>query len=436
MDASLDLTGIALVALAALAAGLLLTRLKQPAVLGYVLAGVILGPSCFSLIENRESVSLLAELGVLLLLFSIGMELNLRAFREVWIISVGCVLLQVLGSLGMIFIASFLFHWSLGTTLLIGFIIALSSTAVSVTMLENVGELKTAVGRLTISILIAQDLAFVPMTLIIRSFGDQGFDYMTVLKLIISIVVLVVLILYLSRKERVHIPVVERAARHREIFPILGLAFCFGAAALAGLFGISAAYGAFLAGMILGNTAERHRIIKVTHPTQSILLMVFFVSVGLLMDLEYIYTHFMMVATVLLVVFICKTALNVTILKFLGQPLATAFLSSLMLAQIGEFSFVMATIGMQVHILDPSTSRLVIAVTALSLLFSPIWMETARRLRRLGSNSRTLSTFWRTMKNLYQPETNKLKPLLKKLREGHRQVLSKIKITRLRRKKK
>jgi len=381
MHAPLDLTGIAIVALAALGCGLLFTRFKQPAILGYVIAGIVLGPSGFSMIEDRENVTLLAELGVLLLLFILGLELNLRSFREIWKVSVGCVLLQVVASTGMVFLASFVFGWSVGTSLLFGFVIALSSTAVSVTMLESMGELKSATGRLTIGILIAQDLAFVPMTLLIRSFGDEGFALITIGKLILALSILVVLILYLSRKERVHIPLIERAAHHRDLFPLLGLAFCFGSAALSGLLDVSAAYGAFLAGLVLGNTAERQNIIKVTHPTQSILLMMFFLSIGLLLDVTYLWQNLVKVLTLLFIVFLSKTALNVFLLRALKQPFATAFLSSLMLAQIGEFSFVLTTIGVEANLLDAESSRLVIALTVLSLLLSPLWMGAARRLR-------------------------------------------------------
>ena len=405
MHIGLNLTQIAIVALGALACGFFFVWLKQPAILGYVVAGVVLGPSGFSLIQDRDSVALMAELGVLLLLFIVGLELNLRSFREIWRIAVGCVLLQVGLSSLMVWVASFVFGWSLGTSVLLGFIIALSSTAVSVTMLESMGELKSVTGRLTISILIAQDLAFVPMTLIIRSFGGGGFALMTIVKLLVALGVLVALILYLSRKERVLIPFVERAAEQRDLFPLMGLGFCFGSAALSGLLDVSAAYGAFLAGLVLGNTAERHSIIKVTHPTQSILLMVFFLSVGLLLDLHYVWEHIGIVSVLLLIVFLSKTGLNVILLRLLKQPLATAFLSSLMLAQLGEFSFVLATIGVGVGLLDSDTSRLVIALTVLSLLFSPIWMMVARRVRMdqkslqsLGSAFGFLTRFYKSAK--------------------------------------
>lgn len=419
MHESFDLTSIAVVALGALASGFVFTRFKLPAILGYLFAGVVLGPSGFSLIENREGVALLAELGVLMLLFIIGLELNLRAFREVWLVSLGCVAFQILASVGMMLLASLVFKWGWGTTLLIGFITALSSTAVSVTMLEETGEMKTKTGKLTISILIAQDLAFVPMTLMIRSFGGEGFAYTTIIKLILAIAFLVAIIFYLSRQERVKIPFVKRMSKNKDLFPLMGLAFCFGGASLSGLAGISAAYGAFLAGLILGNTAERHHIMKVTHPTQTTLLMVFFVSVGLLLDLDYLSAHFFKVMMLLLLVFVCKTALNVSILRVLGQDLPTAFLSSLMLAQIGEFSFVLTTIGKSVGLLDEDSLKMVISLTVLSLMFSPIWQIAIRRLQRIGGKSmRSFTSFWQTFTNLFSSEVRILQPIFGHVHAG------------------
>ncbi len=399
-----NLTEITLVALAALLGGLGFTRLKQPAVLGYLIAGVVLGPSGFSLIENRELIGFMAELGVLLLLFILGLELNLRTFREIWRVTVGCVALQIASALAMMSLASLIFQFSWGTTLLIGFITALSSTAVSVAMLENMGELKTTAGRLTIGILIAQDLAFVPMTLIIKSFGGTAFSFFTLLKLCLAIALLFAIIMYLSRHERVKIPYLHLISQKKDLFPLLGLSFCFLAAALSGLLEVSAAYGSFVAGLILGNTSERQAIIKTTHPTQTILLMTFFLSVGMLLDLNFMAQNWFKILVLLLMIFAVKTILNTLFLKWFGQPLETALLSSLVLAQVGEFSFVLASIGTQVKLLDKSGGDLVICLTVLSLLLSPIWMLSAQRMRKLHASVRKRQDLSGFLHTLYTPE--------------------------------
>lgn len=161
MDSLISLTTIALIVVVALTGGLLLVRLKQPPILGYILTGVFLGPSGFGIVKSYHHIELLAELGVLLLLFVIGMELNLRTFKRVWGLATLCTIAQIAISLVITFLLSLIFSWSLALSLLFGFVIALSSTAVVVKMLESIGELKTDVGQFAVGILIAQDLAVI-----------------------------------------------------------------------------------------------------------------------------------------------------------------------------------------------------------------------------------------------------------------------------------
>ncbi len=382
MHAAIPLTEIALIVLCALICGLIFTRLRQPAVLGYVLAGVVLGPHLL----NPEAAGMqpiikgLAELGVFMLLFLLGMDMNLRFFRETWAVTVGCVLFQVLLSLSTVYFISVFFNWSFGLVFVLGCIVTLSSTAVAIKMLESLGELKTEKGHLTIGILIAQDLVFVPMILIIQGMGGEaGINYGLIgAKVLGAVGVLVLLIWTLSRARRVHIPYLSQISRHGELTSLLALAFCFGLAALTGSLGMSAAYGAFLAGLILGNTAERHEVIKATHPIQSLLLMVFFLSIGLLIDLNYIWQNIYKVGAILLIVAFGKTALNAIILHLFKQPWSLAFISSLVLAQIGEFAFVLGDQAMEVGLLNAQEYKLVISVTVMSLVFSPFWTSIAK----------------------------------------------------------
>lgn len=379
-----DLLGIALVALAALACGLGLERLRQPAIVGYIVAGVLLGPSGFALVEDRDSIDVLAELGVLMLLFVVGMELSVRAFRQLWRLYVVATLFQVGVSTAVMFVLKALFGWPGGLALVLGFAVALSSTAVVIKVLQDLGELRSRVGRVTVGILIAQDLAVVPMMLVIGALGADGFRWIGLIKIVLSVGLLVGLILWLSRGPKVNLPFAEWVGGHADLTPLAALAFCFGGAALTGLLGMSAAYGAFLAGLVIGNSRQRQAIVSVTHPIQSVLLMAFFLSIGLLIDLSYIWRNLGMVMLLLFLVAFFKTALNVGILRAMGQPWTRAFLVGVLLAQIGEFSFVLSLTGVQAGLIDEETTRLVVAVSALSLGLSPLWVITARRLHALA----------------------------------------------------
>jgi CPA2 family monovalent cation:H+ antiporter-2 len=380
-----SLTGLAIVALAALVCGAAMHRLKQPPVMGYILAGAILGPTGVGVVENREFISLLAELGVLMLLFLIGMELSLRAVREVWRVALATTAVQILvGVLAMSALGAIL-DWPLPRTLLLGFVIALSSTAVAIKMLEEIGELRTRTGQITIGILVAQDLAVVPMMLIIGAFRDGGaFGVEALLKVALSVGFLAALIVYLLRRQRLRLPFAKAFGNNPDLTPLAGLGFCFGAAAASGLLGLSPAYGAFLAGLIIGNSTSRRVMIHHTAPIQAILLMVFFLSIGLLIDFPYILDNLATVLLIVAFVAVLKTGLNILVIGFLGQPWPRAILAGALLAQLGEFSFVLAALGLETGAIADETYRLIVSVTVLSLLGSPFWLETARRLHRVA----------------------------------------------------
>ena len=386
MPGYVELTGIAVVAVVALVCGILMSRLRQPAIVGYILAGVLLGPSGFALVENREQVTLLAELGVLLLLFLIGMELSLRAFARVWRVALLGAGLQILISVAVMLVLSTVLGWSLSLAVLLGFVVALSSTAVAIKTLEDIGELRTEAGQTAVGVLIAQDLAIVPMLFIIGSLASEAsFDVLTLVKIALAVGVLALMIRYLSRRQRVHLPLGRWVVAHADLAAPAALAYCFAAAAITGILGLTAAYGAFLAGLFIGNSHERAVIHRVTQPVQSVLIMVFFLSIGLLIDLGFIWDNLGTVILLLIVVTVLKTAMNIGVLRLLGEPWPRAFLAGVVLGQVGEFSFLLVAAGTAAAILGPDDGLLIVSVIALSLVFSPLWLVTARRIHNITS---------------------------------------------------
>ena len=160
---------------------------------------------------------------------------------------------------------------------------------------------------------------------------------------------------------------------------------CFAAAAVSGLFGLSTAYGAFLAGLLLGNSTDRKTMLRVTMPIQGVLLMAFFLSIGMLLDLKFIWDNLAQVLLLLLIVTLGKSAMNVAIMRALGEPWPRAWLGGVVLGQIGEFSFVLVALGLSVSAITDDGYRMFVAVIALSLVISPFWLDSARRLQRIAS---------------------------------------------------
>lgn len=386
-----ELGQLAVVALAALLCGLGFVRLKQPAIVGYILAGVILGPSALGLVENRDWVAMLAELGVLLLLFVIAMKLSLRAFRTIWKVALMAAAMQIAIATVITLALSRLFGWPLELAVLLGFVVSLSSTAVAIKMLEEIGELRSETGRIVVGILIAQDLAVVPMLLLLNGMAAEGgLDWSTVPVFLAAIGLLAALIWYLSRREKLNLPFSALARRHREIVPLAAIGCCLALAAISDFLGLTAAFGAFIAGLAIGSTQERRHMIRATEPIQGVLAMVFFLSIGLLIDLAYIWDNFATVIVLLVLVLLVKSGVNVVILRLLGEPWPRAFVAGILLSQVGEFSFVLAGAGVAVAAVGIEGHRLIVAMIALSLMVSPIWLMTARRLQLL-----TAGGIWR-----------------------------------------
>ena len=381
MHAVSNLKEMALVVTAALGGGLLLERFRQPAILGYILAGILLGPSGLELLTDTSTIHYFADLGVLMVLFLVGMNLNLREFKKSIVISISAALLQILIGLLIAFAMAVAFSWPAPLAILLGFLLSLSSTAVVVKILENGDSLNTEGGRLTIGILIAQDLAIVPMILVLKG-ADNSINWVMLLaKIVFTLSLLSLLVWFLSRKRKVQL-LFPFPSDHPELPSLVGIAFCFGFAALSGFLGLSVAYGAFIAGLILGNSREHTIMLQVMTPIYSILVMAFFLSIGLLMDIPFIVRHLWSVLTLVAALILGKTLINVGILRLLRQSWPATILSAVILSQIGEFSFLLLSLGAELKILNRYQQQLLMTLTALSLAITPLWLAISRRLHR------------------------------------------------------
>lgn len=404
MDSTLtDLTQIAVVVLVAVALGLILVRLRQPPIVGYILTGIVLGPTALGFVGQTEAIKLLAEMGVLLLLFLIGMELSLRTFITVLRPAALTALLQILASLIVTFAFGYIAGWTTQASILLGFAIAVSSSALVIKMLEEIDELRTDLGRITVGVLIAQDIAIVPILLLSESLGGgYALDLWVVGKMVLAIAGLVALIWVLSRPGKVVIPFSDRIAGKPDLLTLAMLAICLAGASLSGLFGLSPVYGAFVAGLIVGQSNLRAKAIPATHPVQSLLIVVFFLSIGLLIDLNFIAENWALLLAFVSGIIVLKSVLNVAILRFVGEPWETAFPAGIIMSQVGEFSFVTAAVGLRASVIDYSAYQTVIAVIAVSLLISPFWLITVRRFHDVAEKG--VANFRLALAEIYENE--------------------------------
>ncbi len=382
-----DLTALALVLAAAVVAGLAMNRARLPAAAGFALAGLVLGPTGFGTIAQAAPVQTLADLGVVMLLFLIGMELRLAAFRKLLPLAIAIAAAEIAIFTGF---TTALAQFATGETasaVVIGFMLAISSTALAMRMMADAEEAATPAGRLTRAILVAQDLAVVPLLLIAGALAPHApSDALAFagVKLLLAVALLAGFIVVLARIKSFRFPASSFLMRDVDAGTLGVLAVCFVAAAAAGLLGLAPALGAFLAGLAVGHSTLRRTALGLAQPVQSILLFVFFLSIGLLTDLHYVLHHPGLILIVLAVVTVGKTAVNLGLLTILGQPGEVAFPAALFLSPVGEFSFVLATAGASAGALTPEGHKLAIAVIALSLLVSPLWFVGARRAHALA----------------------------------------------------
>lgn len=382
MAEHLNLLPVALLLVGAVVGGLLLASLRQPPLVGYIIAGAAFGPSGLGLITDRATIDTFAELGVLVLLFVVGTHLSLRAFRNIYQTAIGAAALQILVSVSLMLALAHLFGWRPERAILYGFVLALSSTVVGIKILEDIGELRTEAGRVAVGVLIAQDLAVVPMLIVVVGLSSRdGIDFLALfLKIALAVLALIALIWYLSRRHRTHLPFRALWVRHPDLAPIGALALCVIGAAVSGALELSAGLGAFLAGLYVGNTTERALMVRAMQPIQSLLLMMFFLSIGLLIDLRFVLDHLGTVLLLVGFVFLINSVINVLALRTVGASWRVAVLAGFALAQVGEFAFVLSATGVSSGLIVEEAARVVVAVIALTMIVSPLWLELARRL--------------------------------------------------------
>jgi len=234
-------------------------------------------------------------------------------------------------------------------------------------------------------VLIAQDLAVVPMLIIIVGLSSEaGVDLgPLLLKLTIAVAALAALIWWLSRRHRVHLPFRGLLVRYADLAPVAALALCVIGAALSNALELSASLGAFLAGLYVGNTTERALMVRAMEPIQSLLVMMFFLSIGLLLDLKFVSTHLGTVLLLIGFVFLLNSGINVLALRAVGEHWRIAFVAGFALAQVGEFAFVLSQTAVSNRLIGEEAQRVMVAVIAMTMMISPLWLELARRLHAL-----------------------------------------------------
>lgn len=406
----LTIAQIALVVLCAMGSGLIFSTLGYAPVLGYIISGIVLGPSGFKLIADRQGANLLSELGIMLLLFVIGLGLSFEKIRNIWKSSVGITLVALGLTILLCFLPGRIFNLSFSQILLIAFCLSLSSTAVTVKSLKQLPEFGDNVESNAFGILIVQDVVALLMVLVLNMFGHSGFNQKAVYKCFAIGCFVFGIIFYFSRYHKHIDKLTTFLQKHNDMISIMVFGLCLGGALLAEFAGLSAAFGAFIVGLILGNSDVAEETKTIAEPVEELLLMTFFLGVGLMVDLEFIWLNLWLICLALLFIMFGKTFITMLTLRIFKFEMREAFIISVLLAHVGEFSFMLVHTALRQNIIDIYGMHFLVSVTALSLFFSPFWVKSADRCRRLASNVAGMST-WEFLKMVNKDEIGRCKRL-------------------------
>ena len=382
-------------------------RFRLPAMLGYLLVGIAIGPHSLGMISSPDQAAELAEFGVVFLMFSLGLEFSLPRLMSMRVTVFGLGSAQVLATMLIVMAGALLLHLGWHTGLALGGALAMSSTAIVTKMLAEKVEVNSPHGQFAVGILLFQDLAVVPLLIVLPALGNAGRGLWMVLAFAALKVALTLLIL-LYFGPRVLRPLFHVVAKGRstELFVLNVLLVTLGIAWATALAGLSLALGAFLAGMLIAETEYRHQVEEDIRPFRDLLLGLFFVTVGMRLDLLTVWRDLFAVMLVFIFLTLGKAVVIAGLTRLFGRSPGTAVRTGLALGQGGEFGFVLLTLAAASGLLPGEAEQIALAGILLSMLAAPFliqqseaivrrfiasdWMLQAMRLTQLAA--RTMAT--------------------------------------------
>jgi CPA2 family monovalent cation:H+ antiporter-2 len=389
--------GVALVA--ALVGGLIARALRLPVLIGYLVAGVVVGPHTPGVVAKTEAIGPVAELGVALLMFVVGVHFSLSELRAMWRTAIFGGGIQILGTILLGLLVGLGLGWGLYGGVFLGCALALSSTAVMMKVLEERGELGTQHGGVMLGILVVQDLSLVLMIVLLpalASVSAQGAGALAgVASALFRAVLFVGVTLLLALRG---VPaLLHQVARtgSQELFLLTVVCICLLAAAGANYAGLGLEIGAFLAGIVISESDYAHEVFSQIRPLRDVFASLFFVSVGMLLDAQFFARHWQAIALVVVTIVLGKSLIAALAVYALGWHGRTAVLAGLGLAQIGEFSFVLATVGSARGLIPGEIANVILSAALVTLLLAPFLYQAADPLyawlNRIPTASRWLN---------------------------------------------
>lgn len=370
--------------------GFVLRIFNQPHVVAYLLSGIILGPHGLNLLSDPAVLSRLGSFGVVLLLFFVGMEISPQRLVKNWKIAVFGTFFQIVVSIGFVWVFGQWQNWPFPKIVLLGFVVSLSSTAVVLKLLQDWHEIDSEVGQDVLAILLAQDMAIVPMLITLNILKGEVISTSVIILQICGGILVLSLLFFILRQKTINLTFADRLQHDHEMQVFASLIICLGLSLITGFFQLSTALGAFVGGMLIAKVKQTQWVHRSLDSFRVLFVAAFFVSVGMMLNLNFVINNWRQILSLLLLVLVTNTFINASVLRVLGDSWKEAFYAGALLAQIGEFSFILAAVGIQIGIIADMGYQLTIAVITLTLLFSPFWIYyikylALQRTKRVGN---------------------------------------------------
>jgi CPA2 family monovalent cation:H+ antiporter-2 len=353
-------------------------KLRLPTIVGFLLAGVIIGPHGFQLIQSVDQVETLAEIGVVLLLFTIGLEFSLETILSVQRRVVWAGLMQVLLTTLVVLAVARLLGVSVEVGLFYGFLVSLSSTAIVLKIYHDRGEINSLQGRLASGLLLFQDLCVVPMMLLLPVLAGSGQQSIfSIVWVLAKSLIALGAIVWTARQFLPRLLHQVALLRNREIFVLFVVLVCFGTAWLTSESGLSLALGALVAGLVISESELSHQIVADVLPLRDCFSGIFFISVGMLLNLGLLSQDYRIALFELLLMIGIKSLVLFGVFWWLYRSIRLGVVLGLGLAQIGEFSFILAKAGINFKLLSPAEGQIFLAASILSMIATPFLIQWA-----------------------------------------------------------
>ncbi len=361
----------------ALVTVILFRRLMFPSIIGFLVTGVLAGPHALAFIKNTHQVEQMAEIGVVLLLFTIGIELSLKELMRIKHLVLWGGGLQVLVTILAVAAVGVGFGFPASQSVFFGFLVALSSTAILMKLLIDSGQADSPQGKMALGILIFQDLCIVPLMLVTPLLAGDGGGLMSVLAICAKAAAVVLAAHYGARFLVPWIFKQVVKTRSRELFILTIIFIGLGTAWLTAMAGLSLALGAFIAGLAISESEYSHQALSDIIPFREAFMSLFFISVGMLLDPDILVNHPLLIGSLVVTILLIKTLVTTGAAMTLGVPMRIAIIAALSLAQIGEFSFVLSQAGLTVGLLTPDLYQIFLAASIATMGLTPVCLKLA-----------------------------------------------------------